>query len=223
LTAARYVDEQEFPPGIAVSAVDSISARRDIADAFARRTINAGVDGLRLHVSSHGFGDGFACLYCPYVDLSDAVDELDSYVQLTGLSEVRVAELLRDEPLSIEDVAALFNGARIGVEQTTELVGARLRDVARLRLYAAARLPGPAAPGLGAAFVSAMAGAILAAEALKSGVDGGSLLVDRRVDIDLSGFPTGFVSKPLQDKSGRCVCADPSRVSHWRETWEPRA
>jgi hypothetical protein len=29
-------------------------------------TLNAGVDGLRFHVSVHGFDDGFACAYCPW-------------------------------------------------------------------------------------------------------------------------------------------------------------
>ncbi len=222
-SAAEHIHTQEEATRLAVSAVDTVSARRDIADALARRTLNIGVDALQFHVSLHGFSDGLACVYCPYVDLGDQVNEEAMYARLTGLPPARVAELLAGATLGSADLAIMIDLGRVGQGDASELMGGRIQDAARLRLYAQANVSlGQETFAISAPFVSALAGAIVGAELLKSGAALESCALDRRVDVDMSGFPTGFQSRPPQDSSGRCLCRDPLRVGQYQSLWGPR-
>jgi hypothetical protein len=94
--AAAFIRHMPDAPRLVVAAVDNVAARRDIVDALAHTALNAGVDRLRFHVSRHRFGDGLACLYCPYVDTEAALGEPEVYQRLTGLPAARVHELLAD-------------------------------------------------------------------------------------------------------------------------------
>jgi hypothetical protein len=139
-----------------------VAARRDIVDALAHTALNAGVDGLRFHVSRHRFGDGLACLYCPYVDTEAALGEPEVYQLLTGLPAARVHKLLGGAPLNQDDVARMVDNGRLppGAD-TGELEGGRIQDVARVRLYGQAQVrlgDGPLA--VSAPFVAALAGSI---------------------------------------------------------------
>lgn len=203
---------------LAIAAVDNAEARRDVVDLLARMTLNAGVDGLQLHVAAHRLGDGFACVYCPYVDVSDAADQVEVYVGLTGIGRARVAELLAGDALSERDVAAMAAAGRLK-SLDADLIGGRLMDLARHRLYAqAAARVGVTTLAVSAPYVSAMAGALLAAEVMKV-CAGSASVVDRRVDVDCSGYPTGFTSRPGQDPAGRCLCHNPVRQKRYRQRW----
>ena len=215
--AADHTDRLDKLPTLAIAAVNSAEARRDIADALARETLNAGVDGLRFHVSRHGFDDGYACVYCPYLDVEPAMSQVDVYTELSGLDGGRVADLLSGSRLSEEDVSQMVSAGRLDGDDGADLVGGRLEDVARARLYAAAAVPGFANVAISAPFVSALAGAILAAETLKTASP--DLVLDRRVDVDLSGWPTGLTSRPSQDSTGRCLCQSTHRRRAYREAW----
>jgi hypothetical protein len=215
--AADHIDRLERFPPLAISAVDSGEARRDIADALARETLNAGVDGLRFHVSRHRFNDGCACVYCPYLDVAPPMSQVNVYTELTGLDASRAIQLLNGERLTEHDVRTMTAAGRLGTDDSQDLVGGRIEDVARARLYAAAAIPGASGVAVSAPFVSALAGAILAAEAIKTPMS--DLVLDRRVDIDLSGWPTGFKSRPPQDTTGRCLCRSVLRQDAYREAW----
>jgi hypothetical protein len=218
-TAAAYIRNLEQPLRLAISAVDNIPARRDIVDALAETVLNAGIDGMKLHVSRHGFGDGLACLYCPYVDAGEALDEVGMYQQLTGLPISRVKLLLSGWPLEEADVRALKSSGRIPADLPDELlIGGRLQDAARAGLYAQAPVNvGGADLAVSAPFVSALAGSILAAEVLKAAA--GQSMLDRRVDVDCSGYPTGFLSRPPQDATGRCLCHSSFRLQEYAGMW----
>jgi hypothetical protein len=215
--AAQYIDQVNRHPRLAISAVDSAEARRDIADALACETLNAGVDGLQFHVSRHRFDDGFACVYCPYLDVAPPMSQTDVYAELTGLEAARTSQLLSGDRLTERDVRSMIAAGRLGTDDAGDLVGGRIDDVARARLYAAATVPGHRQLAVSAPFVSALAGAILAAEAIKTSRP--DLTLDRRVDIDMSGWPTGFTSGPAQDSTGRCLCRDAFRQVPYREAW----
>ncbi len=204
---------------LAVAAVDNADARRDLVDLMARTTLNAGVDGLQLHVSRHGLGDGYACVYCQYVDVSPAADQTGVYVALTGLTPVRVAQLLGGMPVTLDDVSEMRRAGRL--ERVDEdLVGRRIVDLSRDHLYAAAPTSlGPSALAVSAPYVSAMAGSLLAAEVLKIAA-GSPHVLDRRVDVDLTGYPTGFVHRPHAEPTGRCLCHNPVRQRLYRNRWE---
>lgn len=214
-TAQTYGSRLERPPALAVSAVDSVGGRAAIADVLARETLNAGVDGLQLHVARHRFGDGLACVYCGYVDASPVASELDIYVGLTGLSPRRVERLLAGERLSSEDVEEMVASHRLDEAGASELSGGRLMDVGRARLYAEAAIPALGRVSVAAPFVSALAGAILAAEVLKPT----NRRLDRRVDVDLSGWPTGLTSRPQQDPTRRCLCWSTIRRRAYKRAW----
>jgi hypothetical protein len=223
IPAAEFISGRE-PPMVAVAAVDTASARRDIVDAFARTTLNAGVDGMRLHVSRHGFGDGYACSYCQYVDLGEALDEVGVFASLTGLPVSRVGELLTGDLLDLDDWLALVEAGKLSAEVAADdVVGARIQDIARPHLYAqaAVRLDGSGL-AVSAPFVSALAGAVLAAELVKEEPSLASYRLDRRLDVDCTGLPLGLQWRPMQDRSGRCLCSDPLRITHYRTYWGAR-
>jgi len=216
MTASAWIDAADAVE-VAVAAVDNGPARRDIVDLLARTTLNAGVDGLQMHVATHHLADGFACVYCPYVDLADPADETDVYVELTGLSAERVARLLGDEILTAEDIGVMRKAGRLRADDN--LIGGRIIDLARDHLYAQATAKiGVTTLAVSAPHVSAMAGALLAAELLKISARS-EHVVDRRVDVDCSGYPTGFTSRPLVDRSGRCLCHHPVRQRLYRDRW----
>jgi hypothetical protein len=214
-TAQAYGATLEKAPALAIAAVDTVDGRAAIAEVLALETLNAGVDGLQLHVARHRFGDGLACVYCGYVDAAPPSSELDVYVVLTGLSRMRVAQLLSGERLADADVAAMIASHRLDPQSATDLAGGRLMDVARARLYAQAAIPALGDARVAAPFVSALAGAVLAAEVLKSA----ETRLDRRVDIDLSGWPTGLTSRPKQDPTRRCLCWSPLRRRAYDSMW----
>lgn len=220
MTAADFVNTLEAPPRLAVSSVDTVEGRRQIVDALAETTLNAGVQGLQLHVSRNRLGDGFACAYCSYVDVGSPVDETEMYVRLTGLSHERVRQLLAGATISRGDLHVMTSRGKLpATEGQDELVGVRLQDTLKNRLYAQALVSGGGSDfAVSAPFVSALAGSILAAELLKG--DARHYYLRRRVDIDCTGYPTGFVTSPRANASGRCLCSDPIRVAAYRAAWE---
>jgi ThiF family len=221
--AAAFIRDLPTAPNLVVAAVDNVAARRDITDALAHTALNAGVDGLRFHVSRHRFGDNHACLYCAYVDTEAALDEPAVYHQLTGLSLLRVHELLAGAPLTRHDLAHMVTTGRLppGTD-TDQLEGGRIQDVVRVRLYGQARVQlGDVRLAVSAPFLAALAGSILAAELQKERGAAANFQLDRRVDVDCSGFPVGFTSQPPRDRSGRCLCHDPFRLEAYWRCWRP--
>lgn len=120
------------------------------------------------------------------------------------------------DALSASDVESLVRQRKVATNDADELIGGWLVDVARARLYAAASLRPSAGPvAVSAPQVSALAGAILAAEVQKPA----NKRLDRRIDIDLSGFPTGFLSRQLEDLTGRCLGHSAFRQQVYTDTW----
>ncbi len=216
-SCADWQESGPSAPAMAVAAVDTREGRRQVADVLARETLNAGIEGLAMHVSRNRFGDGLACVYCPYVDTSDRASETDVLRELTGLDSARLLELLGGSKLTAEDVNRMVAGGRLS-EADFDLVGGRIGDVARARLYAGARVKtGSGIAEVNAPFVPALAGAILAAEMLKA--PGSAAVLDRRVDVDCSGLPTGWTSRPVADPSGRCLCHSQVRRRAYLRAW----
>lgn len=217
---ASYVSTMTDPLVLAVSALDNVTARRDVVDALAETTLDSGVDGLQFHISRHLFGDGLACAYCDYVDAGELMDQASVYSSMSGLSEERVRALLAGELLSAEDLKIVHKQAGI-TDLLDEYEGARLHDLVRARLYAQApALIGDTALAISAPYVSALAGALLASEVQKSSQQLLRYQLDRRIDVDCSGYPTGFVTRPVQDTSARCLCASEFRLKDYRRTWQ---
>ncbi|HUY48407.1 MAG TPA: hypothetical protein VMV92_22210 [Streptosporangiaceae bacterium] len=207
--------------GIVVSSVDDLAGRFDVADVLAREVISAGVSGLALHVQRECLGDGWACPYCEYVPAEPTLTQAHVIASLVGLTIERIIALqLPSAVLTAADLASCVASGKISPGAADRLAGHRLADLVA-GAYAEAAIGSPgghAAPGatgtvaVAAPQVSWLTGVIAAAELIKTA--SGLPVLERRVDIDLSGLPTGFTRRVKADTSGRCACA--SRV---RRRW----
>jgi hypothetical protein len=174
--------------------------------------LNAATSGTRITLSSHGFGDGGACLLCLYLpdtntksteqqwadDMGLAVEEVLAYLRTNeGVSEssARQVERHRGEPdgalndLVGKPIQSFYQGAVCG-ESPVTVGGATI--IAPL------------------AFISAAAGVGLAAELIKSG--SAALSAHRlenyfRADTLFRPNPAFHFRRPA-DASGRCICSD---------------
>lgn len=211
---ATWVASRTSPglDGVAVSSVDTVDGRRDAADLLARTTLSAGVAGLALHVQREHPADEFACPYCEFLDVRSALNEAQSRADLVGLTVDRVVELELGALLEPEDIVAAVQAGKVHPDRVEDLVGRRLDDLIR-RIYAQATVPTGANTqpvAVSAPYVSWLVGVLLAAEVVKHA--SGLNMLDRRVDLDLSGVPLGVTSRRTRDRSGRCVCAHPVRT-----------
>lgn len=207
-TVGNWVADRPEPgfDGIAVSSVDSVNGRLQVADLLARTNITLGVGGLALHVQREHLGDGWACPFCQFVALDPPMTQIQVRAQVTGLPLERVAELeLGRGVLTEADVAAAVRAGCLHADRGPAMIGRRLDDLLR-RAYAEASVPvaGAEPAAVSAPYVSWAAGVLGAAEVIKASA--GLPLVDRRVDLDLSGVPLGVVTRRPADTSGRCVC-----------------
>jgi hypothetical protein len=209
---AMWATNQPAPgfAGIAVSSVDRVDARVDVADVLAHTTLSLGVAGLALHLQREHPADDAACPYCQYVAVGHPITQVQQLADLTGLPLDRVAELIDGAPLTEGDVAIAIGAGRISPAAGAELVGRRIDDLVH-RAYAEASVPAAGSEPVlvSAPCVSWMAGVLATSEVAKAAA--GLPLVDRRVDLDLSGLPLGAVRRLPRDRSGRCLCASPFR------------
>ena len=198
--------------GIAITSVDERDGRLQVADLLGRTTISAGVRGLAFHVQREQAGDGYACPFCQYIALDPPAAQADVWVQQTGLSLERILALTVKDRLSEEDLEIAVGAGEVHADRASALVGRRLADLVR-ESYAQASVGAPGAGvRISAPHVSWLAGVIQAAEVYKWAA--GLSQVDRRVDVDLAGLPTGLRRRDPGDPSGRCVCQSP-----WRRRW----
>jgi hypothetical protein len=213
LTVAEWVQGRRDPgfDGILISSVDRVDARADVADALARTTLSIGVAGLAFHVQREHPADDAACPYCEYLSVGTPMSQLAVYAEQTGIPMPRAAELLAGARLEQCDVDHAVDAGRIRAEGSAAMVGRRFEDLVR-RAYAQATITTSAGGiiAVSAPSVSWLAGTIVAAEIRKA--EKSLPLLDRRIDIDLSGVPTGVVRRIARNRSGRCLCANPFRV-----------
>lgn len=200
--------------GIVVSSVDDLTARFDVADVLAREVISAGVSGLAFHVQRERLGDGWACPYCEYVPAEPVLTQAHVIAAQVGLPVERVIALqIPGAMLTTADLESCTAGGKISPETAARLVGHRLADLVAGAYAEAAMAPvGPQGkPGqagsvaVAAPQVSWLTGVITVAELVKTA--SGLPVLDRRVDVDLSGLPQGFTRRVKADASGRCACA----------------
>jgi hypothetical protein len=214
-----WVRRQEHPgvEATVVSSVDTLDGRLQVADAVARTTLTLGVGGMALHLQRSHHDDELACPFCEYVSAVPTLTQTAARAAAVGLTVERAGQLELNHGLLTEvDVQAAVAAGRLDPARASDLVGRRLEDLLR-RAYAEASVPlaGGGEARVGAPYVSLMAGALAAAELLKTAMS--IPLIDRRVDLDLTGVPLGVVSRPPRDLTGRCTCS-----SGLRRRWAAR-
>jgi hypothetical protein len=143
-------------------------------------------------VSRHGFGD-CGCAYCQYVDVAPALSGAQMLAELVGLPVERIVALERDDGrLSEADAQALAIGGRYG--DRPPAAGSRLVDLRRRADAQASIVSGAGDLRVSAPHVSALAGVVALAEIIKHGDPSlAPFRLGDRVDLDLSGQPSGFV------------------------------
>jgi hypothetical protein len=227
ITVADWVRTRERPgfDGLLLSSVDTLTGRLDVTDALARSTLSLGVSGLALHAQRERFADGLACPYCDYVSAAPPMTQAGVHSATTGLPVPRVLALLQEGArLTEADVDQAIAAGKVPAHRRTALIGATINDLVR-QAYAEAELR-PAGPGspheeviaVAAPQVSWFAGVLGAVEVVKEVL--GLPLVDRRVDMDLSGLPPGLVRRVQADLTGRCLCRSGTRVRWYHQLYD---
>lgn len=215
-TVGHWVTGRDTPGvhGLVISSVDTIDGRLEVADIIAEQTLSIGVKALELHAQREQMDGVAACPFCHYVDVAPAMTQADVYVEMTGLTQNRMLELLAGDRLTAADIATA-SGAGKFVGEGLNLIGRRVEDLIG-RIYGDAQVP--AADGglaLTIAFpqVSWFAGVLAAVELVKQ--LRGLPILPGRVDVDLAGLPPGAVRVMPPDCTGRCLCYAAVRRRAW--------
>jgi hypothetical protein len=235
MTIAEFVAarprEQTLP--LVLAAVDSARARREIQDCLPLEVVNAACSPTAIAVSGHVTGDG-PCVYC--LHLPEVLDSERILAKLiaaaTGLPFATVV------PFMVKHVELTDEHLRV-IERNRDLPLGTLqkyRGVEIDALYRAALLYGEVgiktASGLEAAvaaiFVTALAGFLLASEALKAG--GGTAFEPYRLGVlgqlgtkyeeSLFHSPnTSLVSLARRHEGSECLCRSPRRLRVMRQRY----
>ena len=218
-----YSDTRGTNVDLLLSPVDSKEGRRELARTLPRRVINAATGGSTVTISTHGFNDGKACLYCLYPPDAKRKSQEEVMAEDTGISPEIIRELVRtntavDEPL-VERIERHRGAAPL---TWAEYVGMPI-----LSFYARAvcgdaqlRLPGVdvVAP---LSFISASAGIILAAELVKAGhSELAARALDNYLRIDTLHKPNpAFRKVQRQDTLGICICWDTAYIDTYADKY----
>lgn len=223
-TVAEWVATQ--PQGtrlpLVLAAVDSIAARREIQDCLPLDLINAACGVADVTVSGHRTGDG-PCVCCLHME--DVLNAEQVKVRLlsraTGLNPRMVETyLIKRTPLEphvvrkIESYRGLASGALAQYEQQS------LDDLRRGELLygATAVKTESGVVAVAAPYVTALAGVLLAGEALKAAAPelaayrlgpAGSTKYEERVD---RGPLDSLLSNPARWTGSECLCRSARRL-----------
>ncbi len=226
-TIRRYVDA--LPPDyrlpLAVSAVDSIEARRDIQDVLPQHILNASTGPTTVQISRHAFGDDGPCLYCLYLPEVLERAPIRLATARTGFPQKEVAEML------IPDSRYRLSAGNVrGIERRNDLPPGALGRFEGQSLQALladqlwySQAPVPLADGhalITTAFVSALAGVLLLAETIKEAVPAlAAYHLAHVYEQELLGVPNGFVYPGERDRTGYCLCHDPLRLRLYEDKY----
>jgi hypothetical protein len=150
-------------PQVAIGALDSDEARRDLQGAWPDVVIDGAISPLVVQVGRHPWGPPVACLRCVNPDTRTGMAAEEVQSRALGLPRERLDDLERQ--LSDEDVAAA------SVSQRPWLLERRGKPICSILPEAVARLlsqencPGQFAPS--APFVACMSAALVVAELVK--------------------------------------------------------
>ena len=223
---------------LTLSAVDSVASRREIQDAIPIDVIDAACGTEQISCSVHRTDDG-PCIYCLHVaTVLDATRiKYRLIAQATGFPEAAVAPLhVARAPLTMQHVRSIEEHRRMHGDAVREgafddYIGKPLEVLYRDKfLYGEALVAtgGGGRAAVAAPFITALAGFMLASEALKAcagdtylpyrlGPSGGIGTMYRedpwRTPIDR------LISKPARWETHECLCRSPLRQRLLRERY----
>ena len=159
------------PLPLILSAVDSVGARRQIQDAVPLELVNAACHPSIAMVSGHRTGDG-PCVYCLHVPgVLDEESTITAFLERATNLPARVIQEHRvnSVPLTAAILRGIERHREMGAGSLANLEGRTLDELYREHLMYGSVPAGPDAEGtaVAGAFVTALAGALLAGEAIK--------------------------------------------------------
>lgn len=225
---AQYVATRDAtePLPLVLCAVDSIPARRELADHMPREVVNAACGDNHISVSGHRVEEG-PCIYCLYMD--QVLDRDRTRAKMigreVGLPDATVLELRRLEvPLQRQHLAAIETFRELPPHALAPYRGRTLDELFDEQiLYGEQVIADPEGRrnALQLAFVPALAGILLASEALKRGSGlGGHALGPEGIGIEYSESllqpPVGLISNPPRWPTSECLCRSLRRIQLMR-------
>ncbi len=222
---------REAPLPVVLSAVDSVASRREIQDAVPREVIDAACGLDQISCSGHGTDEG-PCVYCLQVEnvLDSERIKYRLIAQATGLPEPTVIALLvKETPLTSQHLAAIethrrAHGESVPVSAFDSYLGKTLDTLYREKfLYGEALVTteGGGQAAVAAPFITALAGFLLAGEALKAAAGGayapfrlgprGEIATMYRED-PWSSPVNALLLNPPRWPTSECLCRSPRRL-----------
>lgn len=211
-------------------AVDSMPARRELADHMPLEVVNAACGATDISVSGHRTDEG-PCVYCLYI--GEVLDEAKTKTRIIarelGLVDGLVAELRAQQaPLNEQHLTAIERARSLPRGSLGEFFGRTIDELFAERvLYGEVRIEDSEGRGsaLQLAFVPALAGFILASEALKRGhsdlrqyaLDPSGQAIEYTES--LLGPPVGLLARPLRWPTSECLCRSNRRLLLMRERY----
>lgn len=222
---------REEPLPVVLSAVDSVESRREIQEAVPGEVIDAACGLDQISCSGHLTDDG-PCVYCLHIGnvLDSTGIKYRLIAQTTGLPEQTVIPLLVQEvPLTRQHLEAIethrrAHGESLPVGALDPYLGKTLDELYREKfLYGEALVmtDGGGRAGVAAPFITALAGFLLAGEALKAAAGDayapyrlgplGAIATMYREDP--WGSPVNaLLLNPPRWPSSECLCRSPRRL-----------
>jgi molybdopterin/thiamine biosynthesis adenylyltransferase len=225
---AQYVAAQAAsePLPLVLCAVDSIPARRELADHMPRDAVNAACGDNHISVSGHRVEEG-PCVYCLYME--QVLDRDRTRAKMigreVGLPDPMVLELRRLEaPLQREHLVAIERFRKFPPHALAPYRGRTLDELFDEQiLYGEQVIADPEGrrSALQLPFVPALAGILLASEALKRGSGlGDHALGPGGIGIEYSESlfqpPIGLISSPPRWPTSECLCRSLRRIELMR-------
>jgi hypothetical protein len=221
--------EQTLP--LVLSAVDNVDSRREIQDSLPLDVIDAACSPSQISVSGHRTDNG-PCVYCLHIENVLAADTIRKrlLVRATGFNEkLVIALLLGDATLADQHLRAIEGHRGLPAGSLDRFRGEKLETLyTEALLYGEARIKtaSGAEAAVAAPFTTALAGFLLAAEALKA--DGGDAYAEYRLGPcgsiatqyleSLWASPAdAFLQNPSRWTTHECLCRNGRRLSLLRE------
>ena len=228
-TWASFVEENGYQWERVLVALDSAHDRRAVQGSLPRWATNAWTQEGDLGVSSHSFLGQDACLACLYLPTQKTKNEDEIVAEGLKIPALRdrVRFLLgsgQETDKALCDAVATAWG--IPTETLEPYVGRPIRELWVEGVCGGAIIPleraGPAPRELHVplAFQAALAGILLAAEAVRDVLTAGNRrrTVLRRVDV-LRPMRDPSPQRALKARTGQCICEDPDFVAAYRRKY----
>lgn len=232
ITAFHAKRSRETLLPLIVAAVDSLESREEIQDCLPIRVINAACNADEFTVSGHITDQGpcVCCLHMPDV-MNSAWNRSRSISDATGIAKANVDRYLSNHrPLSADAVRTIEGHRGSEPGSLDHLVGISLDSIWNDHLrYAEFSLGDQGTEAIVAPFITALAGFLLAGEAIKAGndeyrrfrlgPDGHHIQYQERPTV---GPEHGQLTNPFRWPTNECLCRSTRRLRLFRERLQSR-